>query len=369
MKDKPLTIGITGNIAAGKSVIRRMLANSGALGIDADLLAHRMLYPGGSAYQAVIDAFGSQILSDNHMISNQKLGEIVFNDPKRLHQLEALVHPLVIDAIHKRVNAAKSAVVAIEAIKLLESGLADDCDHVWVSHVTVGHQVQRLMTGRGMTEEQAKTRINLQPPQSLKLSQANIIINTEGSFKDTWERTQRALNDTIDSVKKDTLRHINNSSNGILKTVSSFSVSQLESSWQVLTNTNITTLYEYLGLKKVFPITVEEQILAFVIWEDWNFTGLLEQVFPLEVFQTKPGMILNAYEQYARIAQTEILLVSRTLMDDLETGLIDHGFSEHPPDALTYPAWITAGQRASQSENSHIWMKVLAQPFEKHTSI
>jgi dephospho-CoA kinase len=71
--DKPFIIGITGNIATGKSVILRMLANTGALAIDADLLAHRMLYPGGPAYQPVIETFGLDILTDDQMISNQKI--------------------------------------------------------------------------------------------------------------------------------------------------------------------------------------------------------------------------------------------------------------------------------------------------------
>jgi dephospho-CoA kinase len=362
--DKPFIIGITGNIATGKSVILRMLANTGALAIDADLLAHRMLYPGGPAYQPVIDAFGLDILTDDQMISNQKLGQIVFHDPKRLRQLEALVHPPVINAIHKRVQAAKTPIVAIEAIKLLESGLADYCDQVWVSHASYDHQVQRLLNSRGLTEEQARTRIKLQPPQASKLSRADVIISTEGSFKDTWERTQKALNDTIQVSNKDAPAHINNSPDNIAKTVNSFSVAQLESSWQVLSNTSVTTLYVNLGSKKVILIVKEETILAFVIWDNWNFTATLEKVYPPGYFQDAPELAFDAYEKHARIAQSEILLVSETVRENINPAHFPLEFTQHLPDSLFYPAWKTAANKAASNNKSHIWMKVLTEPYE-----
>lgn len=364
MIEKPLIIGITGNIATGKSVIRRMLANAGALGIDADVLAHRMLYPGGPAYQAVINTFGEQILTDNRIISKQKLGEIVFNDADRLQQLEAHVHPPVINAIRKRVKAAKSPIIVIEAIKLLEAGLADFCDHIYVSHVAHNYQLQRLMSSRGMTEEQAEARINLQPPQAVKLSQADVIINTEGSFKDTWTRTQKALNDTIHTLKKDRLQHINNSYDGMLKTVTSFSDLQLESSWQDLSKQNISLLYEQLGMRKLFPIIKEEHIIAFVIWEDWNFTGILEAVYPMDVLQQMPEMVFGAYEKQASVAQIEILMVSQGILKGLDPTLVQIGLTQYQTEDLNYPAWKTAALKAKANHKSHIWVKILTQPLE-----
>ena len=364
MTDRPLIIGITGNIATGKSVIQRMLANIGALGIDADVIAHRMLYPGGPAYQPVIETFGSQILTQNGEISNQKLGEIVFNDSKRLQQLEDLVHPLVIDVIHRRLKATQSPLVVIEAIKLLESGLANYCDHVWVSHAAFGTQLQRLIDSRGMSEQQARTRINHQPPQAEKLAHADVIINTEGSFQETWEKTQKEVNDTIQTLKIDGLQHLNNSQHGKHITVNSFSASQMEKYWQELSKRSISTLYEYLGMRRVFPIAKKEQILGFAIWDGWNFTAILEKVFPSTLLEGLSNIVINAFEEHARKAQSEIILISRDLSNGIRSKLISFGLSQCQPGDLTFPAWKTAAQKAAENHKSQVWLKVLMQPFE-----
>jgi hypothetical protein len=262
------------------------------------------------------------------------------------------------------VKVAKTPIVAIEAIKLLESGLANYCDQVWVSHASYAHQVQRLLNARGLTEEQAKTRIDLQPPQASKLSRADMIINTEGSFKDTWERTQKALNDTIQVSNKDAPAHINNSPDNISKTVNSFSVAQLESSWRDLSNTSVTTLYVHLGTKKVIPIVREETILAFVIWHNWNFTATLEKVYPPGYFQDASELVFDAYEKHARIAQSEILLVSETVREEINPAYFPFDFIQHQPDSLIYPAWKTAANKAAINNKSRVWMKVLTQPYE-----
>lgn len=361
---KPLIIGITGNIATGKSVILRMLANAGALTIDADLLAHRMLYPGGPAYQPVIDTFGSLILTENQLISNQKLGEIVFQQPDRLQQLEALVHPPVIKAIHKRVEAATTPVVAIEAIKLLEAGLAQYCDQVWVSHAAYDLQVERLGKSRGMTEQKAKSRINLQSPQADKLSQADIIINTEGTFKDTWEKTHKALNDTIQTLNTASKAHLNNSLYATPMTVNSVPVAQLESSWRNYTNTLEIALYTFLGTKKVIPIIRKTDLMAFLICNDWNFTSVLEQIYPERFLMDSPELVLDSYEKVAQIAQSEILLISERTIRQLPHSQFAPGYARCQIDLIDYPAWQKAAQKAETGWKSPIWSKVLTQPFE-----
>jgi len=234
MINSTTTIGITGNIATGKSVIRRMLANAGVFGIDADSIANRMLYPGGGAYQGVIEAFGPEIKSDPLHISNKKLGQIVFNDPEQLKKLEALVHPPVINAILKRIKINSRSVASIEAIKLLESKLAEHCDHIWVSHASYDHQMQRLLSSRGLNEKEARLRILAQPAQLAKLAQADVIINTEASFKDTWLRTGRALNDTIQSEKNTRPLHINISEDWTGNSVNTLPSEELESAWKKL---------------------------------------------------------------------------------------------------------------------------------------
>jgi dephospho-CoA kinase len=363
MINQSFVIGITGNIATGKSVIRRMLENAGAFTIDADFIAHRMLYPGGPAYQAVIDAFGPHILMENHTISNKKLGEIVFCDPQQLKQLESLIHPPVINTILARIQAAKRPLVVVEAIKLLEAGLGAYCDSIWVSHASFEHQVARLLETRGLTPEDAKTRINAQTAQSLKLSQADVIINTETSFKDTWRRTRKALNDTIHSLI-DAPLHINNSDGYSLNPVSRKPDSLLESFWRKHTGEVPEKLYEQLGMRKVLLITHKDRVLAFIICETWNFSTSLINVFPHQMLKSQPALVLDAFEQHARINQSEILLIPTSIGDGIRDQMAASGFTDQSLDDFNYPAWQMAAKKAASNDERSIWTKILAQPFE-----
>ena len=113
-------IGLTGNIATGKSVVRRMLEHLGAYTIDADALTHRTYARGAPGYQQVIDKFGKWLVNKDGEIDRSKLGNLVFNDDEAMRQLEAIVHPLVRQACEILIKRATQPVVVIEAIKLLE---------------------------------------------------------------------------------------------------------------------------------------------------------------------------------------------------------------------------------------------------------
>lgn len=185
-------IGLTGNIATGKSVVRKMLEHLGAYGVDADALGHRAIARGAPGYQAVIAAFGRWILGPDGQIDRSRLARIVFNDPEALEHLEAVVHPLVRGAIDLLVRRSVQPVVVIEAIKLLEGPLREACDTVWVSYAPVEVQLQRLMEKRGMSEEAARLRMIVQPPQEVKLAAADVVIQNEGSFETTWDQVEAA---------------------------------------------------------------------------------------------------------------------------------------------------------------------------------
>jgi dephospho-CoA kinase len=364
MINSSVTIGITGNIATGKSVIRRMLANTGVFGIDADGLANRMIYPGGRAYQQVIEAFGPEIKSDQHTISNKKLGLIVFNDRERLQQLESLIHPPVIEAILKRIKTAQQRVASIEAIKLLESGLGAHCDQIWVSHASYSHQMRRLEKLRGLTEDEASARIRAQSPQIEKLSQADVIINTEASFKDTWLRTCNALNDTIQSVKLSAPLYIKISQDWVGTTVNTLPAAQLESAWEKLTGQDQASLYEHLGMEMVLMLLKDEQIRAFMIWDNWNFTGNLKRVYPEDLIASQPAVVYQAFEEHAHIYQTEILLLDGNLVSGLGNEPEQFGYDHQHSKNITYPAWQIGARKAEINDRSKIWQKVLAQPYE-----
>jgi dephospho-CoA kinase len=190
---KPLIIGLTGNIGTGKTTVLRMLAARGAYTLDADAIAHRVMEPGGSAYEAVVAAFGPEILNADGTINRRRLAQIVFADPASLVRLEQIVHPAVRDAINALIAQTTAPVVVIEAIKLLEAGMAVTlCDQVWVVTSPVEQQVERLMAERGMSREEAMARMAAQSPQAFKIGQADVIIENNGTLADLERQVEAA---------------------------------------------------------------------------------------------------------------------------------------------------------------------------------
>lgn len=184
-------IGLTGNIATGKSLIRKMLEHLGAFGIDADGLTAQAMSKRAPAYQPVLETFGNWILNEAGEINRQSLGKVVFADPEALAKLEAIVHPIVRGAIHTLVGRATQQVVVIEAIKLFESGLADECDAVWVVDAPEDLQLDRLVMKKGLSAVEASQRMAAQGPQSEKIARADVVIRNTGSFEGPWEQVQK----------------------------------------------------------------------------------------------------------------------------------------------------------------------------------
>ena len=185
-------IGLTGNIATGKSVVRRMLEHLGAYTIDADALAHRVIAKGAPGYQPVLDKFGTWLLESDGQINRSKLGRLVFADAQALAQLEDIIHPYVSQAVDLLARRATQSVVVIEAIKLLESELRNKCDGIWVTDAPQEVQVERLIRKRSLTREDALQRVHSQAAQKEKLAAAKVIISNTGSYDDLWKQVTEA---------------------------------------------------------------------------------------------------------------------------------------------------------------------------------
>jgi dephospho-CoA kinase len=181
-------IGLTGNIATGKSVVRRMLEHLGAYTIDADALSHRAIAKGAPGYQPVIKEFGRWLLDKEGEIDRSKLGRLVFSDSEALNQLEDIVHPLVRQATGMLIQRARQRVIVIEAIKLLEGDLRLLCDTIWVTDSTQEIQVERLVRKRGLTRDEAHQRITAQSAQKEKIAAANVLIRNGGSYEELWKQ-------------------------------------------------------------------------------------------------------------------------------------------------------------------------------------
>jgi dephospho-CoA kinase len=185
-------IGLTGNIAVGKSVVRQMLQHLGAYTIDADGLVHQAMSPGAPAYKPVVETFGQFILNPDKTINRAMLGSIVFSNVEALQKLEAITHPIIGQAINTLISRAKQRVVVIEAIKLLEGDLAQSVNAVWVVDARPQTQYTRLVGKRKMPEQDAKQRMLAQSGQDQKLKAAHVVINNDGNIEDTWKQVQAA---------------------------------------------------------------------------------------------------------------------------------------------------------------------------------
>jgi dephospho-CoA kinase len=179
-RGRPLVIGLTGNIACGKSLVLAELARLGAETIDADRVAHGVMQPGQPAFDAIVAHFGAGILAPDGTINRRALGAIVFGNPDELAALDAIAHPATVAAIRDQVARSNSEVVVIDAIKLIEVGLDRDCDEVWVVTCRPEQQVERLMARNGFSREEAETRINAQPPQAEKVDRADRVLDNSG---------------------------------------------------------------------------------------------------------------------------------------------------------------------------------------------
>ena len=192
-------IGITGPIGCGKSTVARWLGErSGVSVIDADHEARLVLAPETPEVEAVYRRFGQDLRRPNGELDRGALGRIVFKDPEALHDLESIVHPAVrprILAAIERAERAGARAVVIEAIKLVEGGLAELCDEVWLVSCEPAVQRERLV-GRGDAEDDAAARVDAQGDLVERLrARATRVVDTNGVPADTRRSVDALFNE------------------------------------------------------------------------------------------------------------------------------------------------------------------------------
>lgn len=180
-----IVIGLTGGIASGKSTVAKMLSELGAVVIDADKVGHEAFRPHTEAWRKVVAAFGKDILGENDEIDRSKLAQLVFNDPKALKRLNRTMHPLMHSIVEKRIEALRRQgieVVVLEATLLIEAKWTDLVDQVWVTITPGDTVINRLVSQKGFTGEQAKARINSQTPISQRAKHADVVIKNDSDM-------------------------------------------------------------------------------------------------------------------------------------------------------------------------------------------
>ena len=195
-------IGLTGNIATGKSLVARILGDLGAHVIDADALVHELQCKDTPVWARIVGEFGEEILRADGEIDRARLGALVFSDPEALHRLESIVHPAVGAEIEHQLSdlgppASSFRVIVIEAIKLIEAGLNKRCNALWVVTSRPEVQLKRLMRTRGLSEADAQVRIAAQPPQSEKVALADVLIENDTTVGDLRTQVIRHWNQIL----------------------------------------------------------------------------------------------------------------------------------------------------------------------------
>ena len=196
---RTVRIGITGPIGCGKSQVARWLGERGVHVVDADQEARAVTAPGGVMHDAVVRRWPEAAGPDG-TLDRAALGRIVFADPAALRELESLVHPAVRPRVLARIAAAEAVdapAIAIEAIKLVEGGLAAECDEVWLVTCDADTQRERL-TGRAMAPTDADQRVAAQTGLAARLApHATLILDTSGTAAETEAIVDEALTDAL----------------------------------------------------------------------------------------------------------------------------------------------------------------------------
>ncbi len=190
-----LTIGLTGGIGSGKSVVADLLRQQGASIIDADRLGHEAYSPNSEAWLQVVAAFGEDILTPEGEIDRRKLGAIVFGDPAELERLNGIMHPLMARMVEERkIQLAEegASVAVVEAAVLFEAGWDTLVDEVWTTHSPADLIVERLQQRNGLSEEEARKRINSQMPNAERIQRSDVVVENALDLA-TLERDVRAL--------------------------------------------------------------------------------------------------------------------------------------------------------------------------------
>jgi dephospho-CoA kinase len=185
-----LRIGLTGNIAVGKSCVSARFAALGAAVIDADHISRELMEQGAPVYSRVVKEFGTKILRHDGTIDRRRLGNIVFASEDKRRLLESITHPAIHAAIDRKIAELEKAskIIIVEAALMIETGGYREYDRLIVVSCSPAMQLSRLMTRDLLTESGAKTRIAAQMPTDEKVCFADYVIDASGSIESTMDQ-------------------------------------------------------------------------------------------------------------------------------------------------------------------------------------
>ncbi|GAC1661425.1 MAG: dephospho-CoA kinase [Ktedonobacteraceae bacterium] len=191
----PRVLGITGNIACGKTFVGHMLLELGAERyIDADATVHALYAAGQPIAVKVAEAFGPTVIAADGSVDRKVLGTIVFQDAESMRRLECIVHPAVGSALMQELSrVSPTGIVVIDAVKLLEGKSGTLCQSKWIVTCPEEHELARLIARNGFNEQEAWARIHAQPSVTERLPLVDEVIDNGGSKEETRRQVEAAF--------------------------------------------------------------------------------------------------------------------------------------------------------------------------------
>jgi dephospho-CoA kinase len=368
MKANKTLIGLTGNIATGKSTVARMLGELGALTIDADKLVHELLDEDPAVQRLVVNRFGPQFQRPDGSIDRAGLGELVFPDPDALHDLEAIIHPRVGERLSEIIARAEAEVVVIEAIKLLEAGLGERCDSIWVTTCREDQQIERLMATRKMSQHEALVRVLNQPPQQEKLARADVVIDTSGSMELTAEQVRKGWQAAQQPVGRAPSHPAVGIRRANPRDVSGL-VSLINRTKGHGSSVGRAQILESFGEQGYMVAEVEGELRAAIGWSTEDFIARIRQIFVLRTgeWETLLRMLVEAVCQAAAELMCEVALLFYPpgTRADIERLYRASHFEPAAPETLI-PAWRRAAEQSMPAPGGLIMVRKLREKRVMH---
>lgn len=331
-------IGLTGNIATGKSVVARMLERLGAKVIDADRLVHWLLDHDKALQKAITREFGEDILDEDGRVIRKKLAARVFGNPEALRKLESLIHPRVIKWVQWLVENAREQVVVVEAIKLIEAGMHTSFDALWVVTCPEEEQLRRLVELRGMSPQEALARIKSQPPQEAKIALADVVIHNDGSIVRTWEQVKAEWEKIIA-----TLKPVEEKIPGVPLEVRKALRKDIPALARLFSLPEHETLEKLLSKGYIIALQNQEAVGA-LGWNAENLVASIEEIVVKSRDRSVLAGMLKALEKEASALMCEVAIVALN-PEAPEAGIFEsQGYSPADPQKL-YRPWREEAQK------------------------
>lgn len=199
-------VAFTGGIATGKSVVLEMLAEKGAHTLDSDEMAHEVVQRGTQAWREILEHFGDEILLPDQELDRAKLAEIIFHDQHQRVVLNSITHPRIFELMSERLRSledevSQDAIVVIDIPLLVEANAEGIFDYNLVVDALPETQVERLITERGYSAEQAWSRIRSQAPRQERLQSADHVIHNNGTLEDLRFEADQAWEAILETAR------------------------------------------------------------------------------------------------------------------------------------------------------------------------